>query len=546
MIAKYLPPKTSLKLHCEIRPTFNTMKQLNTLGKQLEQYILRARQQSAARLADSQVGDKVHVAGAGGALTAAYEQLRNAAEYSEEHVLLQHAIRRFYKRIFLSRNTVRIEDSGEELAIELTQAGYVANDSLSESTIAAINQLASTYFEAYVQLEKESGLARDKIDNWTLDVLAVEAEQILNDNSINMAFAQFAHDYFQSSVDIPSLFEGTAPADSEAALYVAVHLALLKSDRAAIRLALLQRYQQQPDQLASYILFNQEIDKLFDSSTTERFYRLADRRGAPLRVLRHVLESDEDNSLVLSNQDAFMQRFEAQIQSDYENINSHINRGIIKSVVFLIITKVIIGIAIEVPYDIAIYGAIIWTPLLLNLFFPPIYMLLLRSTLLLPPAANTRKLANQIEHILYENEGRQLIRRKPRLSFGAAYNVAYAGVFLIVFGGVAWLLWSVLSFDLLHLFIFFAFLSTASFLGFRLSRLIREVESIDSDQNGLTMTRDFLYMPFVVVGRWISEKYARINVVAMALDMIIELPLKTILRLIRQWGAFISSKKDEL
>lgn len=522
------------------------MKPLNSLGKRLEQYILHARQQSAARFADGKSSDKVHVAGAGGVLTAAYEQLRNAAEYSEEHVLLQRAIRRFYRRLFLSRSTSRIEGSGEELVIELTQAGYLPNDSINESTITNINQLAKTYFEAYAQLEKESRLARDKLDDWTIDVLAVEVEQLLNDVNLKMAFAQFAYDYFQSSVDVPALFDGETPADSEAALYVAVHMALLKSDQATIRLALLQRYQQSPVQLTSYILFNEEIDKLFDSSTTDRLYRLVDRRGAPLRVLRHLLDSDEDGSLNLSNQDAFMQRYEAQIRSDYESINKHINRGIIKSVVFLIVTKVIIGLAIEVPYDYIVHDKIIWMPLLINLFFPPIYMILLRSTLLLPPTTNTRRLTNQIQNILYGTEGRQLIRHKPQLSFGATYNIAYAGAFLLVFGGVAWLLWSVFSFELLHLFIFFVFLSTASFLGFRLSRLIREIETIDSEQNSLTITRDFLYMPFVVVGRWISEKYARVNVVAMALDMMIELPLKTILRLIRQWGAFISSKKDEL
>jgi hypothetical protein len=48
------------------------------------------------------------------------------------------------------------------------------------------------------------------------------------------------------------------------------------------------------------------------------------------------------------------------------------------------------------------------------------------------------------------------------------------------------------------------------------------------------------------VGRWMSEKYSRINLVAMILDMVIELPLKTVLYLVRQWGAFITSKKDEL
>lgn len=522
------------------------MKQLNHLGKQLEQYLDQARQQSAAQAAQRQAGEKVHVAGAGGALTAAYEQLRNAAEYSEEHVLLHHAIRRFYRRIFLSRNAKFIQDSGEELAIELTQAGYVPNDSLSESTIAAINRLATTYFTAYEQLENNHSIPRDKIDSWTVDILAVEVEQLLNDNHLQVAFAQFAHDYFQTSIDIPRLFDGEAPADSEASLYVAVHLALLKSDRAAIRLALLQRYQQSPQQLDSHILFNEQIDKLFDSPTTERFYRLVDRRGAPLRVLKRMIESDEASDLNLSNQAGFLQRFEAQIRSEYQNIHQHINRGIIKSVIFLIITKLIVGLAIEVPYDLVLYSQIVWMPLLINLLFPPIYMILLRSSLLLPSQANTRRLTDQIEHILYDQPNQKIVHHKPRLSFNTTFNVIYAGAVLLVFGGVAWLLWSVFQFDLLHLFIFFIFLSTASFLGFRLSRLIREIETIDSDQTGLTMTRDFLYMPFVVVGRWMSEKYARINIVAMALDMVIELPLKTILRLIRQWGAFISSKKDEL
>ena len=76
--------------------------------------------------------------------------------------------------------------------------------------------------------------------------------------------------------------------------------------------------------------------------------------------------------------------------------------------------------------------------------------------------------------------------------------------------------------------------------------MIREIEAVDAQQNGVTLLRDFLYMPFVVVGRWISEKYAKVNVVALTLDMVIELPLKTVLRLLQQWGAFISNKKDEL
>jgi hypothetical protein len=76
--------------------------------------------------------------------------------------------------------------------------------------------------------------------------------------------------------------------------------------------------------------------------------------------------------------------------------------------------------------------------------------------------------------------------------------------------------------------------------------MVRDIEVVDADQNGVTILRDVLYMPLVIVGRWISDKYAKVNIVATLLDLVIELPLKTVLRLVRQWGAFISSKKDEL
>lgn len=125
------------------------------------------------------------------------------------------------------------------------------------------------------------------------------------------------------------------------------------------------------------------------------------------------------------------------------------------------------------------------------------------------------------------------------------FNIAYVVFSIVIFGGLAlWL--TTFGFSLLHLLIFFVFLSAASFLGFRLSRQIRELEVIEGQQSGITMLRDFFYIPFVVVGRWMSEKYARVNIVALVLDMVIELPLKTTLYLVRQWGVFITNKKDDL
>jgi len=142
-------------------------------------------------------------------------------------------------------------------------------------------------------------------------------------------------------------------------------------------------------------------------------------------------------------------------------------------------------------------------------------MILLRATLMLPGPANTKRLVEQAEMMLYDTGTSRHLERRASQKFGAGYNIVYGALFVAVFGTVAWVLWQFFQFELLHLAVFFVFLSAASFLGFRLSRLIREMESIDTYQNGVTIVRDFLYMPFVVVGRYISDKYSRVNIVAL-------------------------------
>ena len=212
---------------------------------------------------------------------------------------------------------------------------------------------------------------------------------------------------------------------------------------------------------------------------------------------------------------------------------------------FLIITKFLIGIAIEVPYDMWAHGAILWQPLIINLFFPPVYMVLLRFTLNTPGYANTSALVSRVDTMLYSDSTTLVRRQLGGKKYSVVFSVLYGTSSLVVFAATIWIL-LLLNFSLVHIAIFFFFFSAASFLGFRLSRMIRDLEIVRSASNGLTFVRDTIYLPFVVAGRWMSDKYAQVNIVSIILDMLIELPLKTILRLVRQWSAFIDDRKDRI
>ena len=523
------------------------MSKLNTIGTQLYNGLSLAVRSEDDLLRAQAKAEKVNIVGAGEVLTAAYEQLRNAAENTEEHLLVQNAIRRFYKQLFVTRDKELIDTSGKELAIELTYAGYVANNTLTEKQITSISKNAAAHFALYEQLQQRRGINGDASAGWVLDTLSASITRELSCNQKDAVFVSVAYEYFEKTASSHRKAATLDVDERGAALFVAVHKALLKSNAAVIREALLSRYGVDTTNEDRYIAYNQRIDTLLRSPVTDTFQHLVDRQGAPFRIVRRMIEDKSDFVQLLASRDAFLDAFEQQVSREYSNIMSRVNRAIVRSVIFLIITKFLVGIEIEVPYDLWAHSKVMWQPLLINLFFPPIYMVALRLTLNLPGAANTQALVDRIDVMLYGNETTMLIKKQSQL--GKRYNSLFSGVYvlfsLLVFAGVIWLLLS-LGFELVHIAIFFTFISAASFLGFRLSRLIRELEIVRSSSNGFTFVRDVIYLPFVVVGRWMSEKYAQVNVVALVLDMMIELPLKTILRLIRQWGAFIDDRKDRI
>ena len=522
------------------------MAALNAIGQRLVADLTQVQRIDDAHRRDVAHAEKINVVGAGGSLTAAYEQLRNAAENTEEHLLLQNAIRRFYKQLFITRDERLVKVSGSELAIELTLAGYLPNDSLTKLQIEEISQLASEHYQLYERLLKRRSISVDTLTGWILDTLSVQTEALLNSHLRDRAFINFAYEYLQTIIPEDMVVrEGAVSDEYGAALFAAIHKALLKSNTAVIRTALLQRYGVTAREAEDYVAYNQRIDKLLSSTMTDKLYRIVDRQGAVLRIIRHMMEGDPTFTGDLARRNVFLEKFEQQINREYDQIGKRINRAIVRSVIFLIITKFIIGIAVEVPYDLWAHGQVLWVPLLVNLAFPPLYMVALRLTHTLPGFANTTALVDRADAMLYGEKTVLVKRELTGRRYGPVFSALYAVFSIAVFGLVMWGL-LMLNFSLVHIAIFFVFVSAASFLGFRLSRLIRELEIVRSSSNGLTFLRDVIYLPFVVAGQWMNEKYSQVNIVATVLDMLIELPLKTVLRLVRQWGAFIDDRKDRI
>lgn len=521
----------------------STYKHLNANGLQLSKQLVAAKTAQDTE----PTGRLINVAGVGRVVSTAYEQLRNAAEYAQEHLLIQNAIRRFFVRNvnFHSHSAVS-KTIAEELVIELTQSGYIKNNTQPAEVVGKMSKVIEKHHDNYWRL-KAAGVDEHMAHDWTLDLMSIECEDMMVDDVIQTVYLQFAYHHYLAILQ-KKVFTSSASEEAgfEVSVYVAVHRALLKSDIAAVRYDMQKLYKTSDKNINDYAQFHKNIDEAFSSRVTNKIMRYINKYGAPLQILRSFIQENKRADELLVQSNYFDEAFSAQIKKDYRKSEKKLNKGLIKSIIFLLITKSLIGVGIEVPFDLATTGVILYVPLFVNLLTPVVYLAIIRLGFKLPGETNAKAIRAYADDMLYGDQSR--VNLYPTIkdrSYPVGFKIAYAVLFVVVFGFVSYLL-MLLQFSIVQGLIFFTFLAAASFLGFGLSRIVKELELVAIKPGALSTFRDLLFTPFTFLGKWISEKYQKVNIVALILDTIIELPLKTALRLLRQWTGFIDEKKDQI
>jgi len=489
-------------------------------------------------------GDKIHVSGVAGTLYFAYEQLRNIAEYTEQHLILRATIERFLKRHMQFNDHPR--KLGFELIEELTQERYLHNDTITQGTADRIN----AYLEYYIklQLTLHNGIhkvAKEETVRWTIQAASVTVEQLLNPSPKTEVFINFAYTHCMKAID-RSDFGSATEEEFSISVYCAAERALLKSDIATTRAHYINAHPTSSQTIDEFIRVNRLIDKQFDAPLTTRLARLISRNGAPLRILLEAAVQTQGSASLIQQPQKLASYVSAVADEQYSKTHSRLVKSIIRTLIFVFITKAAIGLLLEIPYDYWRHGMILVLPLIINMVFPPLYMATAIWSVKKPDQANTDAIRKQIERILYasENEVSYRIPRRDitaglRLAFRLIYTLAYAASF----GLAVWILLR-LDFSWVHIGVFFLFFSAVSYFRFRLIQQSRELDINDRRESIFAIIASFFYTPFIKLGEWLSARYSRVNVIATILDLLIEMPLKTTLRILQEWVRFMRDKRE--
>lgn len=472
-----------------------------------------------------------------------YERLRYAVDYQEEHMLRRAAIERIVRRFLLFTTTKEI---GRAVLEELVQASYIENDTVPESFAGDIEAIIHKYERLHERISKDGDIV------WAY--AAIEIEKLLFPSDVDertfTAVAQSVVEYIKPKE--PDLM---SEADFNLFVYIACRRVLLKESHAVLNYGLF--LSMVPEWRGGLAQDEATIEKV-----AQRFSRVQEKINT---LMNHPLQwkiagrlhnesiyfallsemarrSGSNIGEVLNNEERLDEMVDAYLDRTYDLHEKKISQSGTRAIIYVLITKVIIGLAIELPYEVFILGEINYFALGINIVFFPLLMLAMVKTIKYPDGENTD---DAIDGLLDFVEGKypstKYVSIKEKSSIQKFGNAFFALVFFALSFGVIITALQYFHFNPASIFLFLLFLSIVTFMGIRIRMKALEwtVEKEDESLGGLMWF--LLAMPIVRTGRWISEKLSSINIFVFFLDFILETPFKLLLG---SFDSFISYVKE--
>ena len=342
-------------------------------------------------------------------------------------------------------------------------------------------------------------------------------------------------------------------------LYTAIHRTLLKSNVATLRYRLLTLYyptwagvqadQRLSDELAANIVpIISTIESELFHPLTDRLGRVLRRKAGIFRVLRDALAHTKDHKPLLSDAGALDDAVKEALHHRTKDFNVRLRRTVVRAVLFLFITKMLLALVIEVPYDLLIAQDAAWYPLMINIFFHPLFLALIGLTVSIPEKKNAedyvaaaRAIAVGAPHELLTVR----VRREGRGTLFSIFGALYGVLFLVVYGAIGSVLHG-LGFHGLSIALFLFFISLVTFFGIRIRSSTKDILASDARNGFIGSAFDVLMLPIVRAGSWLSIRVAKINVFIYFFDFIIEAPLKVAIEFVEGWLNFVREKKEEI
>jgi len=487
-----------------------------------------------------------------------YEKVRNAVEYRDDHLILRAAIERILRRRFSLNPDGRGE--AENLLRELLWARYFANGVLGAEDIVIIQSLINKYLLLRRQLViGREGESRIFLDKFLMDFITCEIEETLKPESaiVQSNLSSFIFQVLRKKIKI----EGLKEDQKDAYFLVAIEKVFGKSDRSYLRYHLFTTFyktlaEHSEKELSSMVTKIPAIFKKIDDMVTnpyvDNIVKFVRKQMPPFLILFALIKS-KPNELqeILTNRERLWTEIDLTCRDKYQQLGAKVRSLAVRSFIYILLTKMIFAIILEVPVSVFFYGEINKSAIIINSVFPPILMIAILGFFKVPGDDNTKKIYQRIIDIIDDDKTfetkvafvpKKSAPKRPLLIFG--FTVFYSLTFLITLSLIYEFL-NNLGFNLVSQSIFIFFVSVVSFFSYRIRQVTKELR-LEEKTSILAPVGDFFFMPMLALGKFFSSGLSKLNFFIFIFDFIIEAPFKLIFEVVEEWIGFVKKRKEEI
>lgn len=480
-----------------------------------------------------------------------YERLRNAMEFREDEVILRATIERILKRRLLLGGSGK--STAEPLVKELLWARYLPNDELGYSKVEEVTDSIDLHLELRHRVLAEHRMPDTILNDWIYDLMSADIQYILNPKREKEIIANFMFQVLKDDVTIVDDKEET----KDAQVFMAVRKAYARDDLAFLRYQLFRQYfgklthKSLDTTVKNFVHGYREIMKQLNYPGKERMYTYVKRRTAAFFILDDVLMSHKkDLYALVQNPEELERSVMDACEVRYKGIAKKVRTAIIRSVIFILFTKLAFAFIVEGTYERIVYGHIIYSSIIINTTIPPLLMVIVGLLIRTPGIENSKRVLKYIDELLYHDDPHLSdklslsIKKDTGSTFHMVFNIMWFISFALSFGAIVYVL-SWLHFNIISQVIFIFFLAIVSFLAYRIS-LLANVYRVGEKQGLGTFITDFFFMPIIRVGRRLTQSISQVNIFLYLFDFLIEAPFKLLFAFFDQWFYFLHAKTEEL
>ena len=482
-----------------------------------------------------------------------YEKFRTAMDYREDEVILRSTIQRILKRRMI------LGGSGKTVAAplirELVWARYFPDSSVPESQVTKVSETIDLYLRLEHQINQHHHLGKGVVNEWILHLLSSEIEHILKPNDPKEFLSNFMFRIFKDKVSIVDDTEEVR----DLQVFIAVRRAYAGDDLALLRYHLFIQYfgvlnEENLEKIANHFPHaHKQIEAQFKYPAKDKIHTYIKNQTIPFLILDDVLRKHRGQAIsVVSDEELLNQEVISACNIRYKAIAGKVRRAIVRSVIFIFITKAIFALFVEGTFEKLLYGRVFLSSIAVNILTPPILMIIVGFLIESPNRENSYRILRKITTILYDDPpqlGSPLsVKKKPNkidplLWF--VFILLWLTTATLSFGAVVFIL-SKFHVNPFSQGVFIFFLAIVSFISFRINKTAHMFIMKDKKENITSLIFDFFFMPLIQVGRRLTLTISQLNIFLLIFDFIIETPFKGIFAFFEQWFSFLRSQREKL